>query len=89
MLNKTAAKTKRSRKIALIKNGNYSALNLEGCRMLRVVIEFIPKSTSLQEIVIDGINMSPIIVASLGGALTERRQGNVFSDNLCEQFCRI
>lgn len=45
--------------------------------MLRVVIEFISKSVCLQHIVIDSINVSPIIVASLGGALTEHRQGKL------------
>lgn len=77
MLNKTSEKSKRNRRIALSKSGTYSSLNLEGCRMLRVVIDFVSKSINLQRLEIDSIHLSPMILASLGVALTDHRQGKI------------
>jgi hypothetical protein len=75
ILNKTSATTKRHRKIALFKNGNYSGLNAEGCRMLRVVLEFVSKSGCLQRLEFESINMSPVIIAALGESLSDQQHG--------------
>jgi hypothetical protein len=48
--------------------------------MLRVVIEFLSKSINLQRFEMESINISPILIAALGVALTDRQQqqGHLF-----------
>ena len=75
ILNKTSETNKRNKRIALFKSGIYSSFQLEGCRMLHLVIEFISRSINLQRLEIDSVNISPVLLALLGVALTDHRQG--------------
>lgn len=67
-LTKSAAPTSRERRVAIVRGGNYSSLNMQGAKILRAVIGFVGKCTSLKSILIDSIYISPQLLLALASS---------------------
>ena len=67
-LTKSAAPTARERRVAIVRGGNYSSLNMQGAKILRAVIGFVAKCTSLKSIFIDSIYISPQLLLALASS---------------------
>ncbi len=75
IINKTSAKSNRDKKIQISKAGHYSALSLEGSKLLIAALNFISTSSKLHTIVLENISINLKILSQLGSSLSVMQHG--------------